>query len=74
MLNHELAEKFIDYSIKERNKQKVTQESKIEISEEIMEQINKQHFYSKQKDRALTMLVTSEEVYRVNKKGGILCF
>ena len=41
ILNQELAEKFIDYSIKERNKQKVTQESKIEILEEIRNQINK---------------------------------
>ena len=54
--------------MKKRNKQKVTQESKIEISEEIMEQINKKHFYSKQKERALSMLVTSKEVYKVNKK------
>ena len=67
-LNQELAEKFIDHSIKERNKQKVTQESKIEISEEIMNQINKKHFYSKQKGRALSMLVTSREVYKVNRK------
>ena len=58
-LNQELAEKFIDHSIKERNKQKVTQESKIEISEEIMNQINKKHFYSRQKGRALSMLVAS---------------
>ena len=67
-LNQELAEKFIDHSIKERNKQKVTQESKFEISEEIMNQINKKHFYSKQKGRALSMLVTSREVYKVNRK------
>ena len=67
-LNQELAEKFIDHSIKERNKQKVTKESKIEISEEIMNQINKKHFYSKQKGRALSMLVTSREVYKVNRK------
>ena len=33
-----------------------------------MEQINKQHFYSKQKGRALSMLVTSKEVYKVNRK------
>ena len=38
-LNQMLAKKLIDYSIKERSKQKVTQESKIEISEEIMNQI-----------------------------------
>ena len=67
-LNQELAEKFIDHSIKERNKQKVTQESKIEISEKIMNQINKKHFYSRQKGRALSMLVTSWEVYKVNRK------
>ena len=67
-LNQELAEKFIDHSIKERNKQKVTQESKIEISEEIINQINKKHFYSRQKGRALSMLVTSSEVYKVNRK------
>ena len=54
-LNQELAEKFIDHAIKERNKQKVTQESKIEISAEIMEQINKKHFYSRQKGRALSV-------------------
>ena len=29
--------------------QKVTQESRIEISADIIEQINKKHFYSKQK-------------------------
>ena len=67
-LNQELAEKFIDHSIKERNKQKVTQESKIEISEEIMNQINKKHFYSRQKGRALSMLVISREVYKAIKK------
>ena len=48
-LNQKLAGKFIDHSIKERNKQKVAQESRIEISADIMEQINKKHFYSKQK-------------------------
>ena len=47
-----LAKKLIDHSIKERNKQKVTQESRIEISADIMEQINKKHFYLKQKRRA----------------------
>ena len=67
-LNQELAEKFIDHSIKERNKQKVTQESKIDISEEIMNQINKKHFYSRQKGRALSMLVASREIYKVNRK------
>ena len=45
--NQELAKMLIDHSIKERNKQKVTQESKIEISEEIINQISKKHFYSK---------------------------
>ena len=53
---------------KERNKQKVTQESKIDIYAEIMEQINKKHFYSRQKGRALSMLVSSREVYKVNRK------
>ena len=67
-LNQELAEKFIDHAIKERNKQKVTQESKIEISVEIMDQINKKHFYSRQKGRALSMLVSSREIYKVNRK------
>ena len=67
-LNQELAEKFIDHAIKERNKQKVTQENKIEISAEIMDQINKKHFYSRQKGRALSMLVSSREVYKVNRK------
>ena len=67
-LNQELAEKFIDQAIKERNKQKVTQESKIEISAEIMDQINKKHFYSRQKGRALSMLVSSREIYKVNRK------
>ena len=44
-LNQKLADKFIDHAIKERNKQKVTQESqKIEISAEIMDQINKKYF------------------------------
>ena len=44
-----------------RNKQKVTQESRIEISADIMEQINKKHFYSKQKGRALSMLVSDKK-------------
>ena len=67
-LNQELAEKFIDHSIKERNKQKVTQESKIEISEEIMNQINKKHFYYRHEGRALSMLVASREIYKLDKK------
>ena len=64
-LNQELAEKFIEHAIKERNKQKVTQESKIEISAEIMDQINKKHFYSRQKGRSLSMLVSSREFIRL---------
>ena len=58
-LNQEIAERFIDHSIKERNKQKITQESKIEISEGVMNQINKKHFYSKQKGRELSLLIAS---------------
>ena len=67
-LNQKLAEKFIDHSIKERNNQKVTQESRKEISADIMEQINKKHFYSKQKGRALSMQVTDKEIYKINRK------
>ena len=33
-----------------------------------MEQINKKHFYSKQKGRALSMLVTDKEIYKINRK------
>ena len=43
-LNQELAEKFIDHSIREWNKQEVTQENKIKISEEVMNKINKKNF------------------------------
>ena len=64
-LNQELAEKFIDHAIKERNKQKETQDSKIEISAEIMDQINKKNFYSRQKGRALSMLVSSRKFIRL---------
>ena len=68
-LNQELAEKFIDHAIKERNKQKSNlRKAKIEISAEIMDQINKKHFYSRQKGRALSMLVSSREIYKVNRK------
>ena len=67
MLNQKLAEKFIDHSIKERNKYK-KQKSRIEISADIMEQIKKKHIYSKQKGRALSMLVTDKEIYKINRK------
>ena len=67
-LKQKSAEKFIDHSIKERNKQKVTQESRIEISADIIKQINRKHFYSKQKGRALSMLVTDKEIYIINRK------
>ena len=33
-----------------------------------MNQINKKHFYSRQKGRALSMLVASREIYKVNRK------
>ena len=33
-----------------------------------MEQINNKHFYSKQKGRALSMLVTDKEIYKINRK------
>ena len=62
------AEKFINRSIKERNKQRVNQESKIEISKEIMNQINKNHFYQRLKERTLSILVEIREVYKVNYK------
>ena len=67
-LNQELAEKFIDHSIKERNKQKVSQDSKIEISEEKMNKINKNYFYFLLKERAFSMLVASRKIYKVNRK------
>ena len=33
-----------------------------------MNQINKKHSYSRQKGRALSMLVASREIYKVNRK------
>ena len=33
-----------------------------------MEQINKKHFYLKQKERDLLMLVTDKEIYMINRK------
>ena len=33
-----------------------------------MDQINKKNFYSRQKGRALSMLVSSREIYKVNRK------
>ena len=60
-LNQELAEKFIDHFIKERKKQKVTQESKIEISEEIMNQINKKHFSQNKKEEHSQCLLQAEK-------------
>ena len=63
-LSQNLAEKFIDHSIKERNKQKVTQESRIEISADIMKQINKKHYYSKQNWRALLCLLRIKKYTR----------
>ena len=60
-LNRKIEEKCIGLSIKERNKQRVTQESKIEISEEIMNQINKKYLYQRQKGIVLSMFVTSWE-------------
>ena len=33
-----------------------------------MDQINKKHFYSRQKGRALSMLVSSREIYNANRK------
>ena len=38
------------------------------MSAEIMEEINKKHFYSRQKGRPLSMLVSSREIYKVNRK------
>ena len=68
LLIKSLLEMFIGHSIKERNRQKVTQESIIETSEDIVNQINIKHFYSRQKGRALSMLVVSREIYKVNRK------
>ena len=33
-----------------------------------MEHINRKHFYSKQKGRALSMFVTDKEIYKINRK------
>ena len=33
-----------------------------------MNLINKKHFYSRQKGRALSMLVASSEIYKINRK------
>ena len=54
--------------LKNKKKQKVTQESRIEIAADIMEQINKKHFYSKQKGSAISMLVTDKEKFKINRK------
>ena len=59
---------MIDHSIKEINKQKVTQESKIEISEEIISQINKKYFNIGQKGWEFSMIVASREIYKINRK------
>ena len=67
-INQDLEDKFVDHTIEERNKQKITQESQIEISAEIMEQINNKHFNSRQKGRALSMLVSNKSICKLNKK------
>ena len=51
-----------------REKSRNSHKKAKEISEEIMNQINKKHFYSRQKKRAHSMLVASREVYKVNRK------
>ena len=64
-LNQEFAEKFINYFIK--NKQKINQESKIEISEEIISQINKKYFYTRQKGKKLYDC-SKQKICEVKKK------
>ena len=67
-LNQELAEKFIDYAIKERNKQKVTQESKIEISAEIMVQIKKSISTQDKKEEYYLCLFQAEIFIRLMER------
>ena len=60
--------KFIDHAIKEINKQKVTQESTIKISAEIMDQIIKKHFYSRKKEEHYLCLFQAEKFIRLIEK------
>ena len=67
-LNQEFVENTIDHFIKERNKQKVIQKSKIEISEKIMNQITKKYINSRHKGRPLFVLVICRKIYKTKYK------
>ena len=63
-----MANKFISYSLKERNYENDEGERTVEVSEDVLNQLHAAHYFSKKKGKALFMLPASRELGTIKRK------
>ena len=63
-----MANKFISYSLKERNYENDEEDRTVEVSEDVLNQLHASHYFSMKKGKALFMLSTSKELGTIKKK------
>ena len=63
-----MANKFISFSLKERNLKNEEGERTVEVYEDVLNQLHAAHYFSKKKGKALYMLSTSKELGMIKRK------
>ena len=63
-----MTNKFISHSLKERNLKNFEGERKVEVSEDVLNQLHSSHYFSKKKGKALYILSASKELVAIKRK------
>ena len=63
-----MANKFISFSLKERNLKDEEGERTVEVSEDVLNQLHAANYFSKKKGKALFMLSASKELGMIKRK------
>ena len=67
-LNEEMANKFINHSLKQRSKWEENEDRTVEVAEDVLNQLHSTNYFSKKKGKALYMLKTCKEFGVVQRK------
>ena len=67
-MDSDLANKFVSYSLKERNLENKEGDKTVEVSEDVLNQLHSAHYFSKKKGKALFMLTASKELGIIKRK------
>ena len=66
--NEDVANKFVNHSLKKRSKCEENDDRTVEISEDVLNQLHSANYFSKKKGKAFFMLKVGKEIGVVQRK------